>query len=120
MGFDPSAAVARHAHNRNPHAHIDCSTRPFEREGTADWTFAVEKINGLADKAGLKSLRARISAAQRIRNDDQAENEAAALDPLVYNSILDDAPNRHVKTKHVGPLRGQMFQIDRSLGIEPD
>lgn len=62
----------------------------------------------------------RLSAAQRIRNDDQAENEAAALDPLIYNAILDDAPNRHVKTQHVGPLRGQMIQIDRGLGIEPD
>jgi|GEM_PF-3660835 hypothetical protein len=62
----------------------------------------------------------RLSAAQRIRNDDQAESEAAALHPLIYNAILDDAPNRHVKTQHVGPLRGQIIQIDRGLGIEPD
>ena len=62
----------------------------------------------------------RLAAAQRIRNDDQAEIEAANLDPATYKSILGDAPNRHVKTQHVGPLRGQMIQIDRGLGIEPD
>lgn len=47
---------------RNFHAHICWSTRPFEHAGDYEWMFAAEKVNGLDDPAGLRRLRALAAA----------------------------------------------------------
>lgn len=47
---------------RNFHAHICWSTRPFERADDHEWIFAAEKVNGLDDPAGLRRLRALAAA----------------------------------------------------------
>lgn len=48
--------------NRNYHAHILFSTRPFERRGAGEWEFASEKVTELTDKAGMLRLRALAAA----------------------------------------------------------
>ncbi len=58
--------------------------------------------------------------AQLVRNDDEAERVARALDPSIMKAIISDAPNRHMPDAPSVSGRSIGTMMDRDFGIEPD
>lgn len=85
--------------NRNYHAHILFSTRPFERSGAGEWEFASEKVTELTDKAGMLRLRALAAA-----HLNTACRKAGLNLRYTHQSYRDRGINAQ-RQEHLGPAR---------------
>ncbi len=85
--------------NRNYHAHILFSTRPFERRGAGEWEFASEKVTELTDKAGM--LRLRALAAAHLNTACRK----AGLDLRFTHLSYRDRGINAQRQEHLGPAR---------------